>query len=91
MVLPANADTLFAPVASTQEGASALGWFVGRTSRGATTVFTRGNDDFGANALLYAYPQSDIVIIILTHAGSTSDGRSWSRAMLAKIDGLLSL
>jgi CubicO group peptidase (beta-lactamase class C family) len=91
LLSPPNVDTLFTPIAPIQEGATALGWFLGKTSRGAATVFTRGNEDFGANALFYAYPESDIVIIILTHAGSTSDARSWSRVIHARIEELMSL
>jgi len=82
---------LFAPVASIQEGQAALGWFIGRTEHNQTRFFTRGNEDFGANALVYAYPNAAIVIIVLTHAGDASDEVSWSRFMLAKRERLLSL
>ncbi len=85
---PASVKELFAPVCSIQEGQAALGWFIGRTGKD-TWVSTRGNEDFGANALLYAHPDSDTVVIILTHAGDASDKQSWSRRVLAKIEKIL--
>jgi CubicO group peptidase (beta-lactamase class C family) len=77
---------LFTPVATIQEGQTALGWFVGRTDGGVTRIFTRGNEDWGPNSLLYAYPESGFVIIVLTHAGDAEDGVSWSRFIHSKLE-----
>jgi hypothetical protein len=78
--------------ASEAEGFTALGWFIGRTDRGATRIFTRGNEDWGPNSLLYAYPDSDVVIVVLTHAGNTGDNTtSWSRTIHAKVETALGL
>lgn len=78
------------PVVAIQEGHAALGWFLGRTASGTKTVFTRGNEDFGPNGLLYYYPAARTTIVILTHAGDAGE-MSWSRAMLAVIEGALGL
>jgi hypothetical protein len=37
---------------------------------GEPRIFTRGNDDVGSSSVLYAYPRSDVVIVVLSHAGS---------------------
>ena len=72
------------------EGQVALGWFVGKSANGNVRVFTRGNEDFGANSLVYIYPEFDTEIIVLTHAGNASD-LSWSRLVHAKIEHILEL
>jgi CubicO group peptidase (beta-lactamase class C family) len=82
-------EELFKPVARIQEGGAALGWFVGATDRGRRRVFSRGNEDFGANGLLYAYPDTDSVIIVLSHAGNQADGTSHSRALHQDIDRIV--
>ena len=82
-------DDLFAPVARIGEGETALGWFVGRAADGSERIFTRGNEDFGANALLYAYPESDTVVVVLTHAGDAGGDTSWSRRVLEKVEKLV--
>ena len=38
---------------------------------------------------LYAYPQRDAVIIVLTHAGDKDDDHSWSRALHARLEAIL--
>jgi hypothetical protein len=68
-----------------------LAWFRGRSPLGRPFIFTRGNEDFGANSLIYAYPNSEIVIVVLTHAGNADDQRSWSRLVHAQIQNLLTL
>jgi CubicO group peptidase (beta-lactamase class C family) len=89
VLTPASTERLFRPDAPMVEGRVALGWFVGRTPGGATRIFTRGNEDFGANALIYAYPDRDIVIVILTHAGNANADESWSRYLHARLEALL--
>ena len=85
----ASNDDLFAPAARIGEGETALGWFLGRAPNGEQRIFTRGNEDFGANALLYAYPESDTVVVVLTHAGDADDETSWSRRVLEKLEKLI--
>lgn len=82
---------LFEPVAPISEGAAALGWFVGESPRGRKRVFSRGNEDFGANSLVYLYPEADVTIIVLTHAGDANDDLSWSRFVHRELEALLDL
>lgn len=91
VVSEAGVRQLFSPVAPIQEGSAALGWFLRRTPNGTECEFTRGNDDFGPNALLYAYPKRDIVLIVLSHAGDKNGDLSYSRSMLAALEAALGL
>jgi CubicO group peptidase (beta-lactamase class C family) len=76
---------LFDPVAQIKEGHAALGWFTSTSGNGEDVIFTRGNEDFGANSLIYTYPSRHVVIIILTHAGQADLGTSWSRKLHEEI------
>jgi hypothetical protein len=87
----ASVDQLFTPYQKIQEGASGLGWFVGSTGRGTRCIFTRGNDDTGANGLIYVYPDRQVTVVVLCHAGQKHDDASWSRAILAEIESRLRL
>jgi CubicO group peptidase (beta-lactamase class C family) len=87
----ASTALLFTPVVDIQEGRAALGWFVGTTGRGSPFVFTRGNEDFGPNSLVYFYPKEQLTVVVLTHAGDADDTVSWSRAVLRKIQETLAL
>jgi CubicO group peptidase (beta-lactamase class C family) len=89
VVAPAIEEVLFEPVTPIQEGQAALGWFIGKTEKGETRIFTRGNEDWGPNVLLYAYPAHDVVIVILTHAGNAPGGTSWSRHVLGQLEGIV--
>ena len=71
------------------EGEAALGWFAGENDYGHLRVFTRGNEDFGPNSLIYFYPESKFLIIVLTHGGSSDGQISFSRAVHAKIESAL--
>lgn len=91
-VLPASAvREMFAPVTKIGEGYAALGWFRGTTKRGTDFLFVRGNEDFGANSLLYAYPARHVVIIVLTHSGDADNDTSWSRKVLEQAEAALGL
>jgi hypothetical protein len=68
------------------EGEAALGGFVGENNFGHLRVFTRGNEGFGPNSLIYFYPESKILIIVLTHVGLPDGQLSFSRAVHAKIE-----
>ncbi len=91
MLTPQSLTTLFEPVAPITEGEAALGWFVDRSPRGQKRVFTRGNEDFGANSLIYLYPETDVTIIVLTHAGEANDDLSWSRFIHRELEAALEL
>jgi len=87
----ASLDQLWTPVVPISEGEAALGWFVTTTPRGTRRIWTRGNDDFGPNSLVYTYPDRDLAIIILTHAGQKTDDISYSRALVADLEDALKL
>jgi CubicO group peptidase (beta-lactamase class C family) len=87
---PAEARMLFEPVTPIGEGRAALGWFLGRTARGTASIFTRGNEDWGPNSLIYAYPQRQALIVVLTHAGDHGE-TSWSRSLLGELETALDL
>lgn len=84
-----SVEEIFRPVATISEGRGALGWFEGETESGVRTIFTRGNDGYGANSLIYGYPGEDTVIVVLTHAGDKNQNISFSRAVLAKLEKIL--
>lgn len=84
-----SVSELFAPMVKIGEGHAALGWFIGTTGSGEQRIFTRGNDDVGSSSLLYAYPQSDTVIVVLSHAGSKDEDTSWARAVHDRLEALL--
>lgn len=86
-----SVEELFEPRVQIGEGSAAYGWFIGTSPRGRQVRFTRGNEDFGANSLIYAYPESDVVIIVLTHAGDANDDMSWSRQVHHDIEAALEL
>lgn len=91
LLSPTSVEELFAPVAPISEGHTALAWFLGKSPGGRPLIFTRGNEDFGANSLIYVYPERGIVIVILSHAGNADAQNSWSRLAHAQIQSLLSL
>ncbi|MGQ0558074.1 MAG: serine hydrolase domain-containing protein [Sphingosinicella sp.] len=89
---PETVRLMFTPVTRTGEGYAALGWFTGTSPAGNPTIYMRGNDDFGANSLIYAYPQSDIVIVAFTHGGDPAGGDlSWSRTVHRAIEQAMRL
>jgi CubicO group peptidase (beta-lactamase class C family) len=86
-----STEQLFAPVAAISEGHTGLTWFSSQSPSGYLRVFIRGNEDFGPNSLVYAYPEREIVIVVLTHAGTADAQRSWSRVIHAQLEHLLAL
>jgi CubicO group peptidase (beta-lactamase class C family) len=68
-----------------------LGWYETVSQSGARVLFTRGNEDFGANSLIYVYPEADVSIIILTHAGQSPEDLSWSRLVLGDLEAAFGL
>ena len=92
IVRAATAAEMFRPIVKIGEGYATQGWFRGTTARGDDFLFVRGNEDFGANALLYAYPRSHIVIVVLTHAGDVpGQDKSWSRLVQQSLEQQLNL
>jgi CubicO group peptidase (beta-lactamase class C family) len=81
---------MFKPYVAIQEGSSGLGWFLSVSPAGARRIFTRGNDDFGPNGLIYGYPDTEAVVVVLSHAGQKDGDVSFSRAAQAAIETVLS-
>jgi CubicO group peptidase (beta-lactamase class C family) len=74
------------------EGQAGFGWFHGSSSNGTEFWFTRGNDSFGPNALIYSYPTSRTTIVITSHAGDDqSSDMGWSRIALRELLDVLGL
>lgn len=88
----ASVAEMFKPVVKIGEGYATEGWFRGVTAQGNDFIFARGNEDFGPNALIYGYPKSDVVIIVLTHAGDApGKDLSWSRYVQRSLEMQLRL
>jgi CubicO group peptidase (beta-lactamase class C family) len=84
-------EAMFRSHARIGEGDAALGWFTSNSPQGKHVRFTRGNEDFGANSLIYAYNDAEAVIVVLTHAGDSTDDMSWSRRVHRDIEAALAL
>jgi CubicO group peptidase (beta-lactamase class C family) len=91
ILTPTSVELTFSPYVEMQEGWSGLGWFTSITRHGNAVVFTRGNDDIGANSLIYAYPDRHFVIVALTHAGDKDNDTSWSLSVLRTVEEILCL
>lgn len=84
-----SAEQLFQPVAPIKEGYTALGWFIRKMHQSSSCIFTRGYEDFGANSLLYAYPDTETVIVVLAHTGDREHEISYSRWIQTMIEETL--
>lgn len=61
---------LLAPQVTAKDGDRVCyGWFITTTPHGRKRVWTRGTEDFGHNATLFAYPEERIVIVAASNAG----------------------
>lgn len=58
-------------------------WFTQRTPTGVYRKFSRGQESFGGNAVIYCYPDQGLTIITATNAGPAESGDGsvvgWSR------------
>jgi hypothetical protein len=58
---------------------STYGWFLSSTSRGTRSVWTRGTESFGHNAILVSYPEERpeerTVIVAASNAASDAGNR----------------
>ncbi len=68
-------------------GQYAYGWFVSKTKDGQEAVWTRGNEDFGHNAIITRYPDG-LVTIVLSNAGE-SVGVPVSRVVSAELEKII--
>lgn len=81
---------IFSDQVKISEGQSGFGWFHGRSPKGTEFWFTRGNDSFGPNALIYFYPAKQITVVVTSHGGDDAvRDMGWSRVALQEvIEGL---
>lgn len=63
------------------------GWFWSATATGARSLWTRGNEDFGHNAIVAVYPQNRLVIIVTSNRFAGDE--PWSRRIKSALEPLL--
>lgn len=91
-VLDRDATALvFSDQIKIQEGYAGFAWFHGRTPKGSEFWFTRGNDSFGPNALIYVYPETHVTVVITSHSGDAPSEVGWSRVALREVEAALGL
>ena len=68
---PERRDLLWAPVSPFGSTATyGYGWMLSETPRGTRRIWTRGTEDYGANALIEYYPdEGNVTLIALSHSG----------------------
>ena len=58
-------------------------WFWEQAEDGRTTLWTRGQEQYGANAVLYLFPGTDLILVAAPHGGPAETGSGtvtgWSR------------
>lgn len=67
---------------------AAYGWFGSTTPRGTRSLWTRGNESFGHNAVLITYPEEETVVAVASNAGDR-DGKAASRSLAEELEKLL--
>lgn len=60
---------LLEPQVTISDGAAAYGWFRTTGVGGRPTLWTRGTEGFGHNAILMTYPGEEVVIVAASNAG----------------------
>ena len=78
---PAELDTLWTPRVPMSVGHMARGWFVSDTN-GTTEIWTRGNEDWGHNAVVRWFPERGVLIIVLTNSGEIGDKNTTGNRIL---------
>jgi CubicO group peptidase (beta-lactamase class C family) len=64
-----------------------FGWFSSPTQRKTTSYWTRGNEDFGYNAILTVYPTEEWVVAVTSNV---FDGQKpWSRVVAQDVETLI--
>ena len=83
---PESTKLIFSDQVKIVEGQAGFGWFHGNSGNGTEFWFTRGNDSFGPNALIYWYPTLHTTVVITSHAGDDeSSDTGWSRIALREV------
>jgi len=66
----------------------AYGWFRSVSDTGLTSLWTRGGEDIGHNAVLVSYPDTGATIIVTSNAGSV-DHEEWNRRVKNALEKIL--
>jgi CubicO group peptidase (beta-lactamase class C family) len=69
--------------------APGLGGFVEADERGMPRVSSSSTEETGANGSVHVYPNSDTIIVVLTHAGDKSEGHRWSGVVHSGVERVL--
>lgn len=75
-------------VSVSPEVQSAYGWFGSTTSRGTRSIWTRGSEGFGHNAVLFTFPEEKTVVIVASNAGDRS-GMAAARSLAEDLEKLI--
>lgn len=79
---------LFGPHVKLSDTEVGYGWFWSRTPWGTRTLWTRGTEQFGHNALLVDYLDEGTVLVVASNAGEI-DGVGWNRRIKDELEGIL--
>jgi CubicO group peptidase (beta-lactamase class C family) len=79
---------LFGPHVKLPETEVGFGWFWSGTPRGTRSLWTRGTEQFGHNALLVDYLDEGTVLVMASNAGEI-DGVGWNRRIKDELEGVL--
>ncbi|MCU0487152.1 MAG: beta-lactamase family protein [Anaerolineales bacterium] len=79
---------LGAQVQLEQNESAGYGWFQTQSEQGKTTLWTRGTEGFGHNAILLTMPEEELVIAAASNAGNI-EGLAASRYMVEQIATML--
>lgn len=84
----ASREKLLSPyIKAGNVGQYTYGWFVSKTKYGQESVWTRGTESFGHNAIITRYPDG-LVTIVLSSAGESS-GVPVSRLVSAELETII--
>ncbi len=77
-------EQLLGPHVTTRGGLRVgYNWFWETAADGRPLLWTRGQEQYGANAVLYLFPGTDLILVAATHAGPAETGSGpvtgWSR------------
>ena len=84
ILTPESIDLLMGNHVQTAGGTEiGFNWFARSNDDGIFMRFSRGQESFGGNAVIYIYPEQELTIITATNAGPAESGdgavTGWSR------------
>lgn len=89
VLAPESRRELLSPqVPVSAEVKAAYGWFGSTTPRGTRSIWTRGSESFGHNAVLFTYPEEKTVVIVASNAGERG-GMAAARSLAEEIEKIV--